>query len=101
MLTGSPFAVVARVRTMKLVGAPATYRGSPGCSGTVTTLPVLGTRSSPWSKNWPNRVNSELYGEERPTSGAAFGMKSVSPVGTGVSGAWLASHASRAAGLVD
>ena len=38
-------------------------------------LPPLVVRSRPWSKNWPKSVNHELYGADRPTSGAMFGMK--------------------------
>ena len=37
--------------------------------------PPLVTRSRPWSKNWPKSVNHELYGADRPTSVATFGMK--------------------------
>ena len=67
--------LVARVSTMKLFGPPGTYSGSSSCSGTNTVpLPPLPARSSPWSKNWPNSVNSELYDAEKPASGATFGM---------------------------
>ena len=51
--------------------------------------PPLLTRSRPWSKNWPNSVNHELYGADRPTSVATLGMKQPFPsssaggVGTG------------------
>ena len=61
---------------MKFVGEPATNSGSSGFSGMKTVpLPPLFTRSRPWSKNCPKSVNQELYGAERPTSGATFGMK--------------------------
>ncbi len=62
------------VSTMKLVGLPGTNSGSSSLSGT-TTVPAspFVVRSRPWSKNWPNSVNHELYGADRPTSGAVFG----------------------------
>ena len=40
--------------------------------------PPLTVWSMPWSKNWPNSVNIELYGGERPTSVVTLGMNSVS-----------------------
>ena len=42
--------------------------GSSFLSGTKTVPPPLTVWSTPWSKNWPNSVNIELYGGERPTS---------------------------------
>ncbi|CAB4556388.1 unannotated protein [freshwater metagenome] len=60
-------------------------------------LPPLPTRSRPWSKNCPKRVKIELYGAERPSSGATFGMSSVPVIGS-TSG--LSPAAARAAGLV-
>ncbi len=62
--------------------APA-ISGSSGFSGTKTVplLPLV-TRSRPWSKNWPNSVNHELYGAERPSSVARLGRK----ISFGVSG---------------
>ena len=66
--------MVARVSTMKLVGLPGTNSGSSGCSGMNTVpLPPLFTRSRPWSKNWPKKVNQELNGADRPTSGGRSG----------------------------
>ena len=41
----------------------------------IPLVPPLLTRSRPWSKNCPNSVNHELYGADRPTSGATLGMK--------------------------
>ena len=38
--------------------------------------------STPWSKNWPNSVNIELYGGDSPTSVVTLGMKSVWCEGT-------------------
>ena len=51
--------------------------------------PLLTVWSTPWSKNCPKNVKSELYGGERPTSVVTFGMKSVwcdgvQPAGTPV-----------------
>ena len=51
--------------------------GSSAFSGTKTVPPPLTVWSTPWSKNWPNSVNIELYGGERPTSVVTFGMNSV------------------------
>src|SRR5215218_93049 len=83
----------ARVSTMKrwLGGRssllPRTWSGpaisgSSSCSGTNTVPPLLTVWSTPWSKNWPKKVKSELYGGERPTSVVTFGMKSVLCDGT-------------------
>ncbi|MCY1445476.1 hypothetical protein D9M71_619910 [compost metagenome] len=56
--------------------------GSSACSGTKTTpLPPLFTRSRPWSKNCPNRVNQELKPADRPSSGAVLGTNSGWPLG--------------------
>src|SRR3954453_22970592 len=69
--------------------------GSSAFSGTNTVPPLLNVWSTPWSKNCPKNVNSELYGGERPTSVVTFGMKSVlcdgvQPAGTpGVGGTAL------------
>src|SRR3954469_18987706 len=72
----------ARVRTMKslwLAGLtlPLVINGSSACSGTKTALPLLTVWSTPWSKNWPKKVNKLLYGGERPTSVVTLGMNSV------------------------
>ncbi|MCY1411684.1 hypothetical protein D9M68_672740 [compost metagenome] len=71
--------LVARVRTRKLVGLAGSYSGSSGISGMkmVPLLP-LETRSRPWSKNWPKKVNQELKGAESPSSGVVLGMKKTS-----------------------
>ncbi|MCY1537045.1 hypothetical protein D9M68_725260 [compost metagenome] len=37
-------------------------------------LPALGIRSSPWSKNWPNRVIQPLNDGESPMSGDRFSI---------------------------
>ncbi|MCY1531625.1 hypothetical protein D9M68_668560 [compost metagenome] len=80
----SPFASrVARDRIMKL-GAPGAVlnSGSSGCSGMkIISVLLLLTRSSPWSKNWPKKVNHELKGAERPSSGVVFGISSSVPGG--------------------
>ncbi|MCY1292204.1 hypothetical protein D9M69_471650 [compost metagenome] len=61
---------------MKLVGLPATKRGSSGCSGMkMVPLPPLVTRSRPWSKNCPKKVIQALKGAVSPASGAVLGMK--------------------------
>ena len=62
---------------------------------TVPLLPFV-VRSRPWSKNWPNSVNQELYGAERPASGARLGMKRF-PLVSSDPGVWAAAAA--AAGL--
>src|SRR6478609_7546106 len=92
-MPSSPGWFCARVRTMKrwLAGRssplpktwslPATS-GSSLLSGTKTLAPLLTVWSTPWSKNWPNRVNIELSGGERPTSVVTLGMKSVWCEGT-------------------
>src|SRR4051794_26375315 len=84
----------ARVSTMKawfagtsspvfgLPSGPTVRRGSSALSGTNTVEPLLTVWSTPWSKNCPKNVNSELYGGERPTSVVTFGMKSVLCDGT-------------------
>ena len=70
--------VQPRLVTVARDAVRATNSGSSGCSGTNTVpLPPLLTRSRPWSKNWPKKVNIELNGADRPTSGAMFGMGSV------------------------
>src|SRR4051812_33545842 len=51
--------------------------GSSAFSGTNTALPLLTVWSTPWSKNCPKNVNSELYGGDSPTSVVTFGMNSV------------------------
>src|SRR4051794_15582152 len=65
-----------------LWSGPTVRSGSSALSGTKTVPPPFTVWSTPWSKNWPNRVNIELYGGERPPSVVTFGMKSVWPVGT-------------------
>src|ERR687885_89528 len=60
-----------------LPSGPSVRRGSSARSGTNTVPPALNVWSTPWSKNCPKNVNSELYGGERPTSVVTFGMKSV------------------------
>ena len=42
-----------------------------------TVPPLFSVWSIPWSKNWPKKVNRELYGGESPVSVVTFGMKSV------------------------
>ena len=56
---------------------PTVRSGSSAASGTNTVSPVLTVWSTPWSKNWPKKVNTELNGGERPTSVVMFGMNSV------------------------
>src|SRR3954453_14396994 len=51
--------------------------GSSALSGTKTVLPLFTVWSTPWSKNWPKKVNTLLYGGERPTSVVTFGMNNV------------------------
>src|SRR4051812_4015002 len=60
-----------------LPSGPRVTSGSSAFRGTKTVPPLLTVWSTPWSKNWPKKVNSELYGGERPTSVVTFGMKSV------------------------
>src|SRR3954451_14160938 len=60
--------------------------GSSAFSGTNTVCPLLTVWSTPWSKNCPKNVNSELYGGERPTSVVTFGMNSVWCEGTQFAG---------------
>ena len=66
---------------MKLVGLPGTNSGSSAFNGMTTEPPALGTRSSPWSKNWPKKVNIRLKGAPSPKFGVMFGMNS-DPVGS-------------------
>src|SRR3954462_12561538 len=65
-----------------LPSGPSVISGSSGLSGTKTALPLLTVWSTPWSKNCPKKVNSELYGGERPTSVVTLGMNRV--LGDGV-----------------
>src|SRR5436305_2654858 len=65
-----------------LPSGPSVISGSSGFNGTKTVAPLLTVWSTPWSKNCPKNVNSELYGGERPTSVVTFGMKSVWCEGT-------------------
>jgi hypothetical protein len=52
------------------------YSGSSAISGTNTTsVELLVTRSSPWSKNCPKNVIQELNGTVRPKSGFTLGMR--------------------------
>src|SRR3954471_18343011 len=60
-----------------LPSGPSVMSGSSDLSGTKTALPLLTVWSTPWAKNCPKNVNSELYGGERPTSVVTFGMNSV------------------------
>src|SRR3954454_14974605 len=93
----------ARVSTMKrseggtsspvlgLPSGPRVTSGSSALSGTTTVPPLLTVWSTPWSKNCPKKVNTELYGGERPTSVVTFGMKRVwcdgtQPAGTPTTG---------------
>ena len=70
---------------MKLFRLKGLKSGSSGASeiNTVPLLPLL-TRSNPWSKNWPNRVNQEFYGAESPMSGATLGMNKELVTGLGI-----------------
>src|SRR3954449_11044377 len=70
-----------------LPSGPRVTSGSSLCSGTKTALPLLTVWSTPWSKNCPKNVNSELYGGDRPTSVVTFGMNSVLCDGTQFAGA--------------
>src|SRR4051794_6656461 len=65
-----------------LPSGPSGVSGSSGLGGTKTALPLLTVWSTPWSKNCPKNVNSELYGGDRPTSVVTFGMNSVLCDGT-------------------
>src|SRR4051812_49600345 len=56
---------------------PRVMSGSSALSGTKTVAPVLTVWSTPWSKNWPKKVNRLLNGGERPTSVVMLGMNSV------------------------
>ena len=83
-MPSGPGCIVARAMTMKLFGLPGTNSGSSGCSGMITfPLPPLFTRSSPWSKNWPKKVNIRLNGADRPKLGVMFGMNSAPESGSG------------------
>jgi len=48
--------------------------------------PPLTVWSTPWSKNWPKKVNTELYGGDRPTSVVTLGMNSAWCDGTQLAG---------------
>src|SRR3954463_14242241 len=65
-----------------LPSGPSVMSGSSDLSGTKTALPLLTVWSTPWSKNCPKNVNTELYGGDRPTSVVTFGMNSVLCEGT-------------------
>src|SRR4051794_36191246 len=65
---------------------PRVTSGSSSLRGTNTVAPLLTVWSTPWSKNWPKKVNSELYGGERPPSVVTLGMKRVWWDGTHPSG---------------
>ena len=74
-----------------LPSGPTVRSGSSALSGTKTVPPLLTVWSTPWSKNWPKKVNIELYGGERPTSVVTLGMNSVwcdgtQPTGTASTG---------------
>src|SRR4051794_24647706 len=69
-----------------LPSGPSVRSGSSAFSGTNTVCPLLTVWSTPWSKNCPKNVNTELYGGERPTSVVTFGMNSVWCEGTQLSG---------------
>src|SRR3954469_15101303 len=76
---------------LALPSGPRVRSGSSWRSGTKTVPPLLNVWSTPWSKNCPKNVKSELYGGERPTSVVTFGMKSVlcdgvQPAGTPTTG---------------
>src|SRR4051812_15352877 len=70
-----------------LPSGPRVTRGSSPCSGTNTVAPPLTVWSTPWSKNWPKKVNTELYGGDRPTSVVTLGMNSAWCDGTQSAGA--------------
>ncbi|MCY1284043.1 hypothetical protein D9M70_329360 [compost metagenome] len=58
--------------------------GSSCCSGmSMVPLPPFWTRSRPWSKNCPKKVNQALKPADRPSSGAALGITSTCPGCTG------------------
>src|SRR4051812_27102370 len=61
---------------------PSVISGSSGRRGTNEVAPVLTVWSTPWSKNCPKKVKTELNGGERPTSVVTFGMSSVWWLGT-------------------
>src|SRR4051794_36104538 len=54
---------------------PTVRSVSSAFSGTKTVPPLLTVWSTPWSKNWPKKVNIELYGGDKPTSVVTFSMK--------------------------
>ena len=56
---------------------PTVRSGSSALSGMNTLPPLFSVWSTPWSKNWPKKVNSELYGGESPVSVVTLGMNSV------------------------
>ena len=67
--TSSQFlAVVAAVRALMPSG-PSVISGSSAFSGTNTVPPLFTVWSTPWSKNWPKKVNSELYGGDKADVG--------------------------------
>src|SRR3954451_12440074 len=66
---------------------PTVRSGSSALSGMNTLPPLFSVWSTPWSKNWPKNVNTELYGGESPVSVVTFGMNrvwcdGVQPTGT-------------------
>src|SRR3954468_23611004 len=70
-----------------LPSGPSVMSGSSDLSGTKTALPLLTVWSTPWSKNCPKNVNSELYGGDSPTSVVTFSMNRVWCDGTQPAGA--------------
>src|SRR3954471_24808843 len=60
-----------------LPSGPRGTRGASSRSGTNTVAPPLTVWSTPWSKNWPKKVNKLLYGGDRPTSVVTLGMNRV------------------------
>src|SRR3954470_17456748 len=87
----------------KMWSLPA-ISGSSAFSGTNTEEPLLTVWSTPWSKNCPKNVNSELYGGERPTSVVTFGMNNVlcdgtHPAGTASTGGFANGSGSVVHGL--
>ena len=71
---------------LALPSGPRVRSGSSAFSGMNTVAPPLTVWSTPWSKNWPKKVNRELNGGERPTSVVTFGMNRVPPSPTHPSG---------------
>src|SRR6476659_3500025 len=76
-----PFAGLTSSPVPATPSGPRVISGSSDRSGTKTELPLFTVWSTPWSKNWPKKVNSELYGGDRPTSVVTLGMNSVLWVG--------------------